>query len=125
MTDKHILLIVEDEATAAKALERKFRASGFEATVCGDGEEALKAVAHKTFDVILLDLVLPKKDGYEVLKALKDKGNATPVVVLTNLCAESDASRTKELGAAAHFVKSMTPMKEVVSFILTLLTKQA
>lgn len=124
MEKKHMLLIVEDEETAARALERKFRTSGFETVLCHDGEQALEALAKQPFDVILLDLVMPKKDGYEVLKELQVKKNTTPVVVLSNLFAESDAVRAKELGATEHFVKSMTPMKDVVTFIVNLLQKK-
>ncbi len=115
------LLIVEDEITASKAIERKFGNSGFETTVAVNGEEALKKLETETFDMILLDLLIPKVDGYDVLKELQNRNNKTPVIVLTNLGAEADIERTKELGARQHFVKSMTPMKQVVQTVQELL----
>ncbi len=120
MVPPHIL-IVEDEKTASKALERKFATSGFEVKIVENGEDAMTALKDGIFDVILLDLIMPKMDGYEVLKQLQDTNYPTPVVVLTNLGTEDDIEKTKILGARAHFVKSTTPMKQVVHTIQELL----
>jgi two-component system alkaline phosphatase synthesis response regulator PhoP len=121
MATPTVLLIVEDEATASKALRMKFEKANFQITIAGDGEQALSALKEKKFDVVLLDLVLPKKDGFEVLTELQQQKNTTPVIVLTNLGTDNDAERAKSLGAKGYFVKSMTPMKDVVDFIHTLL----
>lgn len=109
------LLIVEDEKNASKALERKFSNSGFDVTVAMNGEEALDHLNKGTFDAILLDLLLPKIDGYEVLKELQTRNSKIPIIVLTNLGADSDIEKSKELGAREHYVKSMTPMKLIVA----------
>lgn len=116
-----LLLIVEDEETAARALERKFTGAGFVTTVVKDGIAAMEQVKKSHFDVILLDILLPRKDGFEVLADLKASNNQTPVVVLTNLGAEVDKERVYSLGAKGYFIKSMTPMKDVLAFIKTLL----
>ncbi len=121
--ERHVL-IVEDEETASKALERKFQHSGFTTTTAKNGEEALNHLKTTQFDVMVLDLLLPKKDGYEVLSDMKQMQLNIPVVVLTNLCAEADIEKTTQLGAKKHFIKSMTPMKEVIGFIDSLLPPQ-
>lgn len=113
MSQKRIL-IAEDEAAIAKALELKLTHSGFEVQVAGDGEEALALIEDQKFDVILLDLVMPKKDGFGVLEALKAKKNLTRVIVLTNLSQEEDLKRAQAMGAKEYFVKSDTPLAEVV-----------
>ncbi|HEY4499867.1 MAG TPA: response regulator, partial [Candidatus Paceibacterota bacterium] len=68
----------------------------------------------ETFDLILLDLVMPKLDGFAVLQWLKGKGIKTPVIVTSNLSQDVDAKRSKELGAVDYFIKSDIPIAEVV-----------
>lgn len=98
----------------AHALELKLGSAGFETTVAKDGEETLATMGKETFDLILLDLIMPKKDGFAVLKELKAKGDKTPVIVLTNLGQEEDARRVKELGAIGFFVKADTQIANLV-----------
>ncbi len=121
MATSTVLLIIEDEATASKALELKFINAGFQTTVAIDGEQALELIKNQKFDAVLLDLILPKKDGFDVLAELQMQKNTVPVVVLTNLGADTNAERVKELGAKGYFIKSMTPLKDVVDFIRNLL----
>ena len=108
------LLIVEDEKPMARALELKFTHSGFSPTVAGDGEAALQALESGKFDVILLDLILPKMDGFTVLEWLHKKASKTPVIVTSNLGQEEDKERAKALGAKGYFVKSNTPISQLV-----------
>jgi DNA-binding response OmpR family regulator len=66
------------------------------------------------FDLILLDLMMPKVDGFDVLKELKNRVDETPVIIATNLNAEKDVSRVLELGVTNYYVKSDTTLDEIV-----------
>lgn len=113
MTPKRIL-IAEDEKPMANALSLKLRSVGFETTLVYDGESALSAARESPYDLILLDLVMPKKDGFFVLAELKKLKIATPVIVSSNLSQEEDIRRAKELGARDYFIKSDTSLAQVV-----------
>lgn len=111
------ILIVEDEKPMAKALELKLKGSGFEAKAVFNGEEALQVLAQEHYDLMLLDLMMPQKDGFSVLEDLKTKGITIPVIVATNLSQEEDIKRAKALGAQDYFVKSETPIAKVVEHV--------
>lgn len=117
MSDKKKILIIEDEKPIARALELKLSHSGYEATVANNGAEGLAYLAKNPVDLILLDVIMPTMDGFTVLETLKKKGNKTPVVMLSNLSQEEDEKRAKELGAKDFFIKSNTPLVEIVGFI--------
>lgn len=112
------VLIIEDEPLASKALEKKFMRSGFDTHTALSGEDAVALLCKEQFDVVLSDLVLQNKmGGHDVIAWMREKGMQTPVIILSNLCAPEDIARSKELGAVEHFLKSMTPMHEVVDFV--------
>ena len=113
MTQKRIL-IAEDEKPMANALGLKLRSAGFEATLVYDGEAAISSVRESSFDLIILDLVMPKKDGFFVLAELKKLKIAVPVIVSSNLSQEEDIKRARELGARDYFIKSDTTLATVV-----------
>ncbi|MDD5041086.1 MAG: response regulator [Candidatus Peribacteraceae bacterium] len=117
---KHIL-IVEDERPLAHALELKFRHEGFDTHICLDGEEALKEATEGKHDVILLDLIMPRMDGFTFLQEMKTRGVKTPVVVLSNLGQDEDRARAQELGAVGYYVKSNTPIMEIIKQVESLL----
>src|SRR3989344_6007517 len=117
------ILIVEDEKPVAKALRLKLNQAGFETQEAGNGEEALAAIAKEKFDLILLDLVMPKMDGFAVLSTLKERNNQTPVVVTSNLSQEEDTRRAKEAGAKEFFVKSDVPIIEIVEHVKKMLNR--
>lgn len=108
------ILIVEDEQAMVKVLMLKLAKAGFETENAADGEAAIQILNKETFDLILLDLVMPKLDGFAVLQWLKSKGIKTPVIVTSNLSQDVDAKRSKELGAVDYFIKSDIPIAEVV-----------
>ncbi|OGI26089.1 MAG: hypothetical protein A3J76_03995 [Candidatus Moranbacteria bacterium RBG_13_45_13] len=101
----------------AMALVLKLNKSGFEAKAVFNGEEAIDILAKEKFDLIVLDLIMPKVDGFQVLVKLKEIGSQMPVIVSSNLSQEEDFSRAKKLGAVDFFVKSDTPITEVVEHI--------
>ena len=121
MENKKTILIVEDERPIAKALSLKLSGVGFNVSIAKNGEDALKIIEGTQFDLILLDLIMPKIDGFGVLKALKNKGLNIPVIVLTNLGQEEDVKRVKDLGAYDCFVKSDISLISIIERIQKLL----
>ena len=99
------LLLVEDDLILKDGLERSFTKSGYAVDVMDDGERANQLLTYQEYDVIVLDLGLPKLDGFEVLKRLRARGNTTPVLILTAL--EDTQSRVKglDLGADDYLAK--------------------
>jgi DNA-binding response OmpR family regulator len=115
------ILIIEDEKTLARALELKLTHSGFEVKTVFNGEDGIALLQDESFSLILLDLIMPKMDGFAVLEDLKAKKIKTPVMVLTNLSQENDVKRTKEFGAKEFFIKSNTPIVTIVERVIKLL----
>lgn len=111
------ILIAEDEKPMSRALELKLQKSGFETRAAYDGDEALKFLESEKFDLLLLDLMMPKKDGFGVLTEMKKRGDKTPVIVSTNLSQTEDMTRVAQLGAKDYFIKSDTPINQVVEHI--------
>lgn len=120
MKKKSKILIIEDEQPLAKALELKLQSSGFEPSIAPNGEKALSRMERETFHVILLDLVMPKMDGFQFLEALKVKNKKPVIIVLSNLAQDEDISRVKRLGVKEYFVKSDTSLSEIIDTITSL-----
>jgi len=112
---KKLVLIVEDELPLAHTLETKFRHAGFETRIAGDGEGALQELSRGGCDVVLLDLIMPRMDGFMVLQEMQKRGLKTPTIVLSNLEQEEDKVRAKELGAVKYFTKAKTSIAEIVT----------
>ncbi|MDD5099030.1 MAG: response regulator [Candidatus Colwellbacteria bacterium] len=110
------ILVVEDEAALANVLKEKFQAEGFEADFVQSGDVAIAETKKMNPDIIVLDLLLPKKDGFEVLKELKENTDlkSIPVIVLSNLGEDESIKRAIQLGAADYFVKTQHPINEIV-----------
>jgi len=119
------ILIVEDELPLARALEIKFQHEGFDTHICLDGEEALQEITAKQYDVILLDLLMPRMDGFTFMTEMKNRGVQTPTVILSNLGQSKDKERALSLGAVGYYVKSDTPIMEIVRQVQALLGQQA
>src|SRR4051794_25517292 len=99
------VLIVEDEAPIRDGLVSLFSGQGFETTSAATGPEALVALGARTFDIVVLDLMIPPPTGLEVLAELRKKDDRTPVLVLTALGAEDDVVRGLEAGADDYITK--------------------
>ncbi len=115
------ILIIEDEKTLARALELKLTRSGFSVSAVFNGVDGIKLAEQEFFDLILLDLIMPKVDGFAVLEALKKKEIKIPVMILTNLGRENDVKRTKEFDVKEFFIKSNTPIATIVERVIKLL----
>lgn len=111
------LVIVEDEEILQSVLKEKFEEAGFEVFVAADGEAALSMIQKVNPKIVLLDLLLPKKDGFAVLKELKDNSvteNMPTVIILSNLGQDEEIKKALALGAKDYFVKTQHPIKEIV-----------
>ena len=115
------VLIIEDEKTLARALELKLIKAGFNVRVVFNGEDGLVMLQQETFSLILLDLIMPKMDGFMVLAELRNLSIDTPVIVLTNLSQESDIKRTEDFGAKGFYIKSNTPISTITDRAIELL----
>ena len=99
------ILLIEDDPGMAKGLRYNLEAEGYEVVLAADGEAGLKEARAGGFDLLLLDVMLPKRSGFEVLKRLRADGNETPVIVLTARGAERDRTPGLKLGADDYVVK--------------------
>lgn len=122
MNPKKILL-VEDEKALSNVLTLKLDSAGYKTTVAYDGEQALEEIGKQQFDLIILDLIMPKKDGFAVLGELGKMGNIIPIIVLSNLGQEEDLKRAKALGAADYFIKSDSPLTEIIEKVELIIPK--
>ena len=101
---KHIL-IVEDDESITLGLEMNLQAEGYEVSVAIDGEEGLRRALDGEVDLLILDVMLPKMNGFEVVKALRARGQTLPVIMLSARGAEMDKVMGLELGAEDYITK--------------------
>ncbi len=126
MAERQIkILLVEDDSFLLSMYSTKFELENFEVLIAEDGEKGWNFAQSEDPDIILLDIKLPKMDGFEVLKRLKeDKGTADiPVILLTNLSQREDRNKGLEMGADDYLVKAHFMPSEVVSKIKELIKK--
>lgn len=114
MTKKIKILIAEDERPIANALSLKLTHEGFDVKISSNGKEALSELESEPFDLLILDLMMPEIGGFEVLARIKEKNIKVVVFVASNLSQAEDIKKAKELGAIDFFVKSDTPVSEIV-----------
>jgi DNA-binding response OmpR family regulator len=110
------ILIVEDEAILSGVLKDRFEDDGWKVSIAVDGEVAMAAIKGGKFDLVLLDLIMPKKDGFEVLKELRSEPEFKdlPILVLSNLGGDEDIKKALSLGATDYFVKTQHPVSEIL-----------
>jgi DNA-binding response OmpR family regulator len=110
------VLLAEDDRFLRKAAETALKRQGFTVLPAVDGEEALRMARAEAPDIVLLDLIMPKLQGFEVLRALKADPATTkiPVIILSNLGQESDVKQAMEAGAAGYFVKANLSLQDLV-----------
>jgi DNA-binding response OmpR family regulator len=101
---KHIL-IVEDDQSITLGLELNLQAEGYEVSVAVDGEDGLKRASGADVDLVILDVMLPKMNGFEVVKAVRARGQTVPVIMLSARGAELDKVMGLELGAEDYITK--------------------
>jgi DNA-binding response OmpR family regulator len=111
LNDKKKILLVEDEKDMAYAVTLQLEAKGYEVITASDGREGLEKARMKKPDLIILDLMLPKIDGYKVCRMLKfdSKYKDIPIIIFTARAQDSDKNTGKEVGADAYITKPFEP----------------
>jgi len=113
------ILFIEDESALQKTFKEILKQEGYEMTSALDGEVGLRLAKTQKPDLILLDLILPRVHGFDVLKKLKEDKETRdiPIIVLTNLEGIGDIDKALELGATTYLVKAQYSLEEVVQKI--------
>lgn len=113
------VLIIEDDSFLQNLEATKIKKSGFDVMSAQTGEEAMKKIMEPNIDIIILDLLLPNFDGFEILKKIKetDKTKDIPIIVFSNLSETKDIERAISMGATKFMVKSNFSLEELISHI--------
>ncbi|MFA5021892.1 MAG: response regulator [Patescibacteria group bacterium] len=119
MSKKKSILLVEDDEFLAELYATKLNLEGYEVSLAVSGDKGLKLIREKKPDLVLLDIILPKMDGFEILKAVKeDKAlKDIPIILLTNLSQKDEVKKGLELGAVDYLIKAHFMPSEVVKKI--------
>ena len=117
-SEKHIL-IVEDDSDYHTRLNDFMSAHGFICSVASSGDKAMEQLLFHKSNLILLDLLLPKVDGFEIIKRVREYPDPevakTPIVVVSNLSGDKDIERANKLGISGYFVKASTSNQEILA----------
>ena len=114
------ILIAEDDMFIAQAYKTKLEATGAEVKLAEDGAEAIEILKTYEPDVVVLDLVMPKQDGYDTLKLIRasDKHKKLRIIVATNLSQEEELKKAKDAGADLCLIKSDTGVEKMAEIVL-------
>lgn len=118
MENKKILLI-EDEPLLGNLLKQRLEKEGYLIYLAKNGEEGLNFLKKEKFDLILLDIILPKISGFELMENLKQdpEVNKAPIVVVSNLGQDQDILKGQNLGAVNYFIKAQITIEELVEYV--------
>ncbi len=108
------ILIIEDEQPLADLLSSKFEKEGYETKNAYDGEDGYKKIKSWKPDLILLDIIMPKMDGYEVMEKMNEENKTTPVIIISNSGQPVEIEKTKKLGAVDHLIKTQFSPTDVL-----------
>lgn len=113
------VLLVEDESFLANLLRSRLDKEELVTQIARDGEEALKFLKETKFDLVLLDIILPKLSGFEVLERMQadPELQKIPVMIISNLGQESDISRGQALGTVDYFVKARISIEDLIAHV--------
>lgn len=119
------ILVIEDEPDLQKALAMALKQKNYQVLQAFNGETGIEMYEKESPDLVLLDLILPKKDGFGVLEEIKKTSQTsdTPIIILTNLEKNTDIERAMELGVAAFFIKANYSLGEIIQKIEEILKK--
>lgn len=119
MALEKIILVVEDDKFLVKAYNIKFEKEGFKVVTAMDGAKGLELAKSESPRLILLDLMLPKIDGFEFIKRLScdDKIKNIPIIVLSNLGQQSDKNKALALGAKEYLIKADYSLEEIIKIV--------
>ena len=116
------ILIAEDDAVLRNLYLKKFSISGYTIRAVEDGEQALKEIAERLPDIVVLDIHMPKLDGFQVLEYFPRAQRKFPVIMLSNFADDKSKERSKELGADDYFVKKDMTIKSLLEMVERVLT---
>jgi two-component system phosphate regulon response regulator PhoB len=121
------ILLAEDDRFLRKAAETMLKRSGFTVIPAADGEEALRLAREHVPDLLLLDLIMPKMQGFDVLRELKAQPETAgiPVIVLSNLGQDSDVQLARERGAHDYIIKSNIALEQLVDRVRAFFAERA
>lgn len=122
---KKKIIIIEDEAIMNKMLRDSFKEAGFDVEYAVDGENGLALIKKGPADAVLLDIILPKMDGFEILENLKENKIETgPIILLTNLSEMKSVQKALDLGAKTYLLKADYQLDEIVQKIKDIIEKE-
>ncbi len=118
------ILLIEDEPFLSSLLKNRLQREEFEVIIAKDGEEATKLLKSLLPNLILLDIILPKKSGFEIMEDIKSDPELSdkidvPIIIISNLSQPEDIQKSKQLGAIEYFVKAKTSIDDLVSKVKT------
>lgn len=116
------ILLVEDDSFLSSLLKNRLQKEGFDIVLAKDGDEAVNYLRNIKPDLLLLDLILPKKTGFEVMEELRSnpqlQGNVNlPIIVISNLGQQEDITKSRQLGAIEYYIKAKVSIDELVEKI--------
>lgn len=116
------ILLVEDDSFLSSLLKNRLQKEGFDIVLAKDGDEAVNYLTNIKPDLLLLDLILPKKTGFEVMEELRSnpqlQGNVNlPIIVISNLGQQEDITKSRQLGAIEYYIKAKVSIDELVEKI--------
>lgn len=125
---QHKIVMVEDDVAMREIVVHKLSTNGFTVKEAEDGKQGIELIIQEKPDVVLLDLMLPEVDGFQVLEAIRKnpdpKVAATPIIVLSNLWSNKDILKTKALNVQAYLVKAYFTTEEILKKVNDILTNK-
>ncbi|MFW5888532.1 MAG: response regulator transcription factor [Patescibacteria group bacterium] len=121
---KKNILIIEDEISLAGVLKTKLEKEGYVVDLAEDGKEGYKKIKEGNPDLVLLDIVMPVMDGYEVLEQMREDNIQIPVIIISNSGQPVELEKTKSLGAVDHLIKTQFEPKEVIDKVMDYLNEE-
>ena len=118
------ILIVEDDNFLLEMLSKASSDEGFDIEIAVNGEEGLEKIESGSFDVVLLDLILPKLHGLELLKRLRANNNQTPVIILSNLYDQESIDKAKAFNVKDYIIKAQSTPGEIIEKVKTFLSEK-
>jgi DNA-binding response OmpR family regulator len=123
------ILVVEDDVTMREIVVQKLRSEGYNVLEAEHGKKGVKLATKEKPHVILLDLMLPEMDGFEVLSYIRNHQDKTvteiPIIILTNLWSKDDVVKTKKMGVSAYIIKAYMTTEEIVEKVEEVLKSTA
>ena len=120
------IVVIDDDAFITDLYRRALENAGFRVIVAADADQAMKLLVHEKPDLVLLDIIMPGQDGFEVLKAMQASEDLKqiPVFVFSNLPQDGNEERARSLGAVEYMIKANTPPRTLLAKLNKTLSQQ-